>query len=203
MGLTRPVGGPSGGIGAGQRWSYARTMLRRTSGLWWTIATVVSACTLSACSTAFSALGADAGDTGGTGGAPSSGGASNTGGVPATSGGTAGSTPISGAGASGASGTGAVEAGTSCSGPTKSVCVDCCKELHADAVADYSAFSYGCACSDCYSLCAVTLCDSQTPSPSIECITCMRDHRGSAGCGPDACTGACGELWNCVETCFL
>jgi hypothetical protein len=56
-----------------------------------------------------------------------------------------------------------------CTYPT---CLACCKE-NVEGMRAFQQYMYGCACSDCYTVCAATLCDTNDTNPSPECIACV------------------------------
>jgi len=93
-----------------------------------------------------------------------------------------------------------------CSSYPPSDCAFCCTIAHPQGVRDYQQIMYGCACSECYPQCAMTLCDTNTPDPSVPCLTCLRQRVDTATCAGsrDACAQnvACNGYMSCAHACF-
>jgi hypothetical protein len=70
----------------------------------------------------------------------------------------------------------------------------------------FQADLYGCACSDCYSLCSVTLCDTNTSRPSGDCVNCIEQAGNTPGCAnkDTLCSSdpSCAPYGVCVNSCF-
>jgi hypothetical protein len=101
---------------------------------------------------------------------------------------------------------GGMDTGPICSSPPPSDCAFCCTMAHPTGVREYQQRMYGCACSDCYPQCAMTLCDSNTPDPSVPCLTCIRQRSETGNCAPgrESCAQnvACAGYMSCAHACF-
>jgi hypothetical protein len=95
--------------------------------------------------------------------------------------------------------------GPPCSSYPPSDCAFCCTTTQPAGVREYQQRMYGCACSDCYMQCAVTLCDTNTADPSLACLSCIR-QRLDTTCsgGRDSCAQnvACNGYMTCAHACF-
>jgi hypothetical protein len=93
-----------------------------------------------------------------------------------------------------------------CANSPPTDCAFCCTMRHPEGVRQYQQIMYGCACSDCYPQCAMSLCDTNTADPSVACLTCIRQRIDGANCAPgrDSCAqnAACGEYMSCAHACL-
>jgi len=90
---------------------------------------------------------------------------------------------------------------------TAATCLDCCKQAYPNTVAKYSQRMYECACAPCYDICADSLCNSQTPSPTPACVACVKQNAniGSFCMGDTtACDAdpACVSFRQCANGCI-
>jgi hypothetical protein len=127
-----------------------------------------------------------------TGGAPSTGGlASNTGGTaPGTGGASTGGAPSCQNG---------VDCGYCCNQQVPSSSTSTGSEV-------FSLALYGCGCSTCYGVCDSSLCNSQVPLPSLNCLSCIHANVGTGECKSewDQCQtdSVCGRFGSCVFACL-
>ncbi len=86
-----------------------------------------------------------------------------------------------------------------------SVCVECCNDRNPAALPIFQGAVYGCACSDCYSLCSATVCDTGVSRPSGGCLMCVTQAGDTPGCssryGNCATDVTCAPYLDCIKTC--
>jgi hypothetical protein len=86
-----------------------------------------------------------------------------------------------------------------------SVCIECCNDRNPAALPIFQNAVYGCACSDCYSLCSATVCDTGMSRPSGGCLMCVKQAGNTPGCssryGNCANDATCAPYVACIQTC--
>jgi hypothetical protein len=86
---------------------------------------------------------------------------------------------------------------------TYPACLACCKQ-NVERMRAFQQYAYGCACSDCYTPHAATLCDTNETNPSPECLSCVKSQtsevcrQARASCQTST---ACGRFAVCSFAC--
>jgi hypothetical protein len=124
-----------------------------------------------------------------TGGTPGAGGTLGTGGV-APTGGSGGAIVVVGCSA-------------------KADCMLCCDSALPASPPAAQVFSqklYGCGCSACSDVCGDSLCNTNSPLPSLPCLSCMKKNAGAGECLREwsMCLAdtVCVEFANCAGQCL-